>query len=66
MVLLRPTNRLQALLAERGYTINPSLALIWDATRQEYENQHPVVEADYRITENTRVSLAPTLPSASR
>jgi hypothetical protein len=52
MVLLRPTNRLQALLAEHGYTLN-HFDENYYFDEDDYSNQHPVVEADYRITENT-------------
>jgi hypothetical protein len=61
MVLLRQTNRLNTLLAQHGYKFDHStVTMEMDADDEEeaefiryYSSQHAVVEADYRITENS-------------
>jgi hypothetical protein len=62
MVLLHPTNRLQAFLAERGYKLNHSHVSFEMETDyrlgegkviEDYSSRYSVVEADYRVAENT-------------
>jgi hypothetical protein len=57
MLMLRPTNRLREILAEYGYTLHhTSSEREWV---RAYSADHPVVEADYRITENTPTDANP-------
>jgi hypothetical protein len=59
MVLLRPTNRMQALLAGHGYELSHSDMSLRSRYRPnewemviDYMNRFGVTEADYRIAEN--------------
>jgi hypothetical protein len=57
MVLLRPTNRLQAVLAAHGYTLNHFDLSMNSRDKRERirdcSSRRAVVEADHRISENT-------------